>query len=185
MPVSPAKGSSLVSCFFPGLLGRSRGRVENWRSGKSPISSSPSSNRTFSFPEYGFPVIFFQWLSIHLAFWHSSLRSSQIILEFIALPQSPLLSLLQKRDEGIAPSLFQGFVVLEMLSVLWATPTPLRTCWNFVSLYPSVAPIHRDIPKGLPCCSVWLPLRVAPATPEAHLSVMAVFVRTSVPAFPF
>ena len=30
---------------------------------KGPISSSPSSNRTFGFPEYGFPIIFFQRLS--------------------------------------------------------------------------------------------------------------------------
>jgi hypothetical protein len=25
--------------------------------------AQPSSNRTFGFPEYGFPIIFFQWLS--------------------------------------------------------------------------------------------------------------------------
>jgi hypothetical protein len=30
---------------------------------KGSISSSPSSNRTFGFPEYGFPIIFSQWLS--------------------------------------------------------------------------------------------------------------------------
>ncbi len=40
------------------------GRVENWRSGVCSISSSPSSNRTLSFPEYGFPIIFFQRLSL-------------------------------------------------------------------------------------------------------------------------
>ena len=32
---------------------------------------------------------------------------------------------------------------------------------------------------------VWLPLRVAPVTPEAHLSVLAVFVRIDAPVFPF
>ena len=32
---------------------------------------------------------------------------------------------------------------------------------------------------------VWLPLRVTPVTPEAHLSVMAVFVRIDAPVFPF
>ncbi len=31
---------------------------------------------------------------------------------------------------------------------------------------------------------VWLPLRVAPVTPEAHLSVMAVIVRIDAPVFP-
>src|SRR5512136_517294 len=32
---------------------------------------------------------------------------------------------------------------------------------------------------------VWLPLRVTPVTPEAHLSVMAVIVRIDAPVFPF
>ncbi|RPH48849.1 MAG: hypothetical protein EHM85_15850 [Desulfobacteraceae bacterium] len=31
---------------------------------------------------------------------------------------------------------------------------------------------------------VWLPLRVTPVTPEAHLSVMVVFVRIDAPVFP-
>jgi hypothetical protein len=33
----------------------------------------------------------------------------------------------QKQDESIAPSLSQSFVVFEMITVLWATPTPLPT----------------------------------------------------------
>ena len=40
-----------------------KGRVESWGSGYGPISSSPSSNRTFGFSEYGFLIIFFQRLS--------------------------------------------------------------------------------------------------------------------------
>jgi len=32
---------------------------------------------------------------------------------------------------------------------------------------------------------VWLPLRVTPVTPEAHLSVLVVFVRIDAPVFPF
>ena len=32
---------------------------------------------------------------------------------------------------------------------------------------------------------VWLPLRVTPVTPEAHLSVTAVFLRIDAPVFPF
>ncbi len=32
---------------------------------------------------------------------------------------------------------------------------------------------------------VWLPLRVTPVTPEAHLSVLAVIVRIDAPVFPF
>ena len=31
---------------------------------------------------------------------------------------------------------------------------------------------------------VWLPLRVTPVTPEAHPSVMAVFVKIDAPVFP-
>ena len=31
---------------------------------------------------------------------------------------------------------------------------------------------------------VWLPLRVTPVTPEAHLSVLVVFVRIDAPVFP-
>jgi long-subunit acyl-CoA synthetase (AMP-forming) len=44
-------------------MGSEMGRVGNWRSSRGSISSSPSSNRTFSFPESGFPIIFFQRLS--------------------------------------------------------------------------------------------------------------------------
>jgi hypothetical protein len=50
-------------------------------------------------------------------------------------------------------------------------------------LYPPVIPILLDICKGLPCYPVWLPLRVDPATPGVHLSVLAVFVRIDAPAF--
>jgi hypothetical protein len=32
---------------------------------------------------------------------------------------------------------------------------------------------------------VWLPLRVTPVTPEAHLSVLAVIVRIDAPVLPF
>src|SRR5512139_2888300 len=91
-------------------------------------------------------------------------------------------SLLQKRDEGIDPSLFQGYAVLETQTVVWATPTPLQTRWNFVPLYPSVAVLCR-VCKGLPCYLIWPPLRVAPDTPGVHLSVLAVFVRTGAPVF--
>ena len=48
-------------------------------------------------------------------------------------------SLLRKHDEGIASSLSQSYVVFEIVAVIWATPTPVPTQWNFVSLYPPVA----------------------------------------------
>jgi hypothetical protein len=42
---------------------------------------------------------------------------------------------------------------------------------------------HRQGPPVL--ILVWLPLRVTPVTPEAHLSVLAVIVRIDAPVFPF
>ena len=46
-------------------------------------------------------------------------------------------------------------------------------------LLPCTAPV-----RCLPCYPIRLPLRVTPATPEAHQSVLAVFVKTDAPAFP-
>jgi len=88
--------------------------------------------------------------------------------------QSPFPSPLQKRDEGIAPSLSRSYVVFGIQSVLRATPTPFKTRQNFVSLYLPVVAI--DISKGLPCYPAWLPLRVTPATPEVHLLPTLVIV---------
>jgi hypothetical protein len=87
-----------------------------------------TSNRTFSFPEYGFPIIFFQRLSRTPA-WHSGIVPTGV-LEYLGVNSVTAISfpsLLQKRDEGIAPFLSQGSVVLEILTVLWANPTPLQT----------------------------------------------------------
>ncbi|HYA93141.1 MAG TPA: hypothetical protein VEK32_16760 [Thermodesulfobacteriota bacterium] len=42
---------------------------------------------------------------------------------------------------------------------------------------------HRQGPPAF--ILVWLPLRVTPVTPEAHLSVLAVIVRTDASVFPF
>ncbi len=56
-------------------------------------------------------------------------------------------------------------------------PTKLR-----ISLYPLVTIVV--VYKGLPHYFIWLLLRVIPATPEVHLSVLTVIVRIDVPAFP-
>jgi hypothetical protein len=56
---------------------------------------------------------------------------------------------------------------------------PERTSFPYISPLPNIG-----ILKGLPCSFAWLPLRVAPATPEACLSVLAVIVRTDIAAFP-
>jgi len=55
---------------------------------------------------------------------------------------------------------------------------------SVLTLYPPVA-VLRSIGKGLPCYLVWLRLRVAPGTPEVHLSVLAVCVRIGAAAFPY
>jgi len=117
--------------------------------------------------------------------WPPGIVSTEVaaFLEFPAFKGNLLPLPLQKHDESIAPSLSQGSAVLGILSVLWATPTPLPAGWNFVSLYPPVAAPH-STRKGLPCYPVWLPLRVALATPGARRSVLAVIVKTGVPAFP-
>ena len=60
-----------------------------------------------------------------------------------------------------------------------ADPMELRS-----PLYPPVAVLF-SICKGLPCYPVWLPLRVAPVTPEVHLSVTVVFVKVDASVFPF
>ena len=41
---------------------------------------------------------------------------------------------------------------------------------------------HRQEPPAF--IIVWLPLRVTPVTPEAHLSVLAVFVKVDASVFP-
>jgi len=73
--------------------------------------------------------------------WPSSIASTGVLetLGVYSVTAISTPSLLQKHDEGIAPFLSQGYVVLEIQAVLWATPTPLSTWWNFVSLYPPVA----------------------------------------------
>jgi len=117
--------------------------------------------------------------------WPSGIASSEVpeyFQEFLASVQSPAPSFLQKHDEGIAPSLSQGYVVLAIVSVLWATPTPLPTQWNFVLPY-----IHRlsryfgtsvrvscATPHGFPCVSPLLPRE----------SAYGSFVQISVSAFP-
>ena len=55
------------------------------------ISSSPSSNRTFGFPEYGFPIIFFRRLSLSLGLLVYLPPEFSKYSELIALPQSPFL----------------------------------------------------------------------------------------------
>ena len=103
------------------------------------ISSSPS-----SIPYVRFSRV---RLSNHLlpeafAFaWPSGIASSGVPETFgvYSVTAISFPSLLEKHDEGIAPFLSQSYVVFEIQAVLWATPTPLPTQWNFVSLYPPVA----------------------------------------------
>ena len=114
-------------------------RVESWRSSWVLYLQLPLLK-----PDVRFSRI---RLSNHLlpeafAFtWPSSIASTWV-LEIFGVNSVTAISfpsLLQKHDEGIAPFLSQSYVVLEIQAVLWATPTPFSTQWNFVSLYPPVA----------------------------------------------
>lgn len=44
--------------------------------------------------------------------------------------------------EALAPSCSQISVTPGIQTVLWATPTPSQTGWNFVSFYPPAATLH-------------------------------------------
>jgi hypothetical protein len=98
------------------------GRVENWRSSKSPISSSPSSNPVFTgLSRHLLPVAFTDSPA-----WPSDIVSSEVPESFqeFQVPNAfgtiSFPSFLQKRDEGIAPSpdFHRDFVVLEILAVI-------------------------------------------------------------------
>jgi hypothetical protein len=133
---------------------------------KDTSPSPATSNRTYSFPVYGFPIIFFQRLS-QIPVWHYGIVSSEVpgYLGVNSVTAISYPSLLQKLDEGIAPSLSQGCVVLEILTVVWATPTPLQTQWNFDLPYIhqlsryfwTSARVSRATLYGFPCVSTLLP----------------------------
>ena len=62
--------------------------------------------------------------------WLSGIVSSEVPGSFLEFPARCAIScplLLQKHDKSIAPSLSQGYVVLEIQSVIWANPTPVPT----------------------------------------------------------
>ena len=121
------------------------------------------------FPEYGFPIIFFQRLSQSPA-WPSGIVSSEITENFsgvFSISAISIPSFLQKHDKGIAPSLLQGYVVLAIPTVLRATPTPLQTSQNFGFPY-----IYE-----LPYCMAFV--RVSRATPYGFLCVSPLLPRKS------
>ena len=70
-----------------------------------------------------------------------------------------------------------------MQAVLWATPNPLPTLWNFgLALYPPVAVLY-SIGKGFPCYPGYT--YVSSLIPRKFpLSVLAVIVRIGAAAFP-
>ncbi len=105
------------------------------------------------FPNTAFQSSSPRGFRFRLAFWHSFHRSSRSIWSLFGVYSVAAISfplLLKKRDEGIAPSLSQGYAVLRIQAVIWANPTPLPTLQNFVSLYLPVA-LLKGIDKGLPC----------------------------------
>ena len=120
--------------------------------------------------------------------WPSGIVSSEVpgsFLEFSALCAISFPLLLQKHDKSIAPSLSQGYVVLEIQSVHMGKSDSLADPVKFRFLISTgcLPARHR---QGSPVfILVWLPLRVTPVTPEVHLSVMVVIVRIDAAVFPF
>jgi hypothetical protein len=130
--------------------GSTNSRVESWRSGAHALSAAPP-RRT-----------------VHAVFPHTTLQSSSSSgiplawLSGIAPTEYPgtcgvdsvaaisFPSLLQKHDEGIAPSRSQGYVVLEIQTVYYEQlRLPCRPGETSFPLYSPVAVLH-SIDKGLP-----------------------------------
>jgi len=91
------------------------------------LSPAPLIKPDVRFPEYGFPIIFFQGLSLSLGLPVIASTGVIEIFRVNSVAAISFSSLLQKHGEGIAPSLSQGYVVLEIQAVIWANPTPLST----------------------------------------------------------
>ena len=182
-------------------------RVEPWRSGcrlglsvsvplvdsaslahPYSISRTPSSNRTFGFPEYGFPIIFFPRLSQSLPTWPTGIVSTRVPesasgVYSISAISSSLPPFRNAMKVLPLPSL-KVMLSLGYKRYYGQLRLPYRPSGiSVLTLYPPVA-VLRSIVKGLPCYLVWLPLRVAPGTPEVHLSVLAVCVKIGAAAFP-
>lgn len=110
-------------------------------------STSPSpatSNRTFGFPEYGFPIIFFQRHSQSPLAWLSGivlLRSYQNRLEFIAFPQSPLFSSFENTMKVLPLPSLKVMLSLRYRRYYWQIRLPYRPSGISIPLYPPVVPI--------------------------------------------
>ena len=147
------------------------------------ISNSPSSNRTFGFPEYGFPIIFFQRLSLSLGLLIQLPPDLTECLEFIALPQSPFLRSFRSMMKVLplsSPKVMLSLQYKRYYGQLRLPCQPSETSFPYIHQLPLSQ--HR---QGSPAfILVWLPLRVTSVTPGAHLSVMVVGVKIDAPVFP-
>ena len=118
--------------------------------------------------------------------WPSGIASTGVpgkIMEFIALPQSPFLCSLKSVMKVLplsSPKVMLSLRYMRYYGQLRLPCRPSETSLPYIHQLP--LPRHR---QGSPVfIVVWLPLRVTPVTPEAHLSVLVVFVRIDASVFP-
>ena len=104
-------------------------------------------------------------------------------MEFIALPQSPFLLSFRSMMKVLPLSSPKVMLSLRYKRYYGQLRLPCRPSEiSFPYIHQLPLSQHR---QGSPVfILVWLPLRVTPVTPEAHLSVLVVFVRIDAPVFP-
>ena len=135
------------------------------------------------FPNTAFQSSSSRGFRFRLAFRYSFHRSSRNYLEFIALPQSPFLPSFRNMMKVLPLPSLKVMLSLRCKRYYGQLRLPCRpsgTSFPYIHQLPS-----RQHRQGSPVfILVWLPLRVTPVTPEAHLSVLVVFVRIDAPVFP-
>jgi len=119
-----------------------------------------------------------------LAFWYSLFRSSRNTLEFIALTAISFLHLFRNSMKVLplpSPKVMLSLRSKRYYEQIRLPCRPGKISFPYIYRLPP-----NEHQQGSPVFIVaWLPLRVTPVTPEAHLSVLAVFVRIDAPVFPF
>jgi len=127
------------------------------------------------FPNTAFQSSSSRGIRFRLASWYSFHRSYRnYFLEFIALPQSPFLLSFRSMMKALPLSSPKVMLSLGCKRYYGQLRLPCRPSEiSFPYIHQLLLSQHR---QGSPVfILVWLPLRVTPVTPEAHLSFMVVF----------
>jgi hypothetical protein len=118
--------------------------------------------------------------------WPAGIASTGVtgkIMEFIALPQSPFLHSFRSVMKVLPLSSPKVMLSLRYKRYYRQLRLPCRPS-ETSSPYIHQLPLSRHRQGSPVFIIVWLPLRVTPVTPGAHLSFMVVFVRIDAPVFP-